>query len=134
MRRAATTFLGNLLRACALLAALGIAGCDRPPAPDLAYRHVEGGDAERGRMLTGRYQCGSCHSIPEAPLGDVRAGPSLEGFGRRSYIGGQVPNGPDTLQRWLREPQALLPTATMPDLGVSADDARDIAAYLLSLK
>lgn len=117
----------------ALLAALGMAGCGEPPAPDLAYRSVERGDAERGRMLIGRYQCGSCHHIPDAPLGDVRAGPSLAGFGRRSYIGGQLPSGPVTLQGWLQDPQALLPTATMPDLGVSADDARDIAAYLLSL-
>lgn len=112
--------------------AMVLAGCSEAPSPDHAYRQVEHGDADRGRRLIAQYQCGSCHAIPDAASGSVRAGPSLAGFARRSYIAGRVPNGPDTLQRWLLDPQALVPGATMPDLGMSAEDARDIAAYLMS--
>jgi hypothetical protein len=36
--------------------------------------------------------------------------------------------------RWLRDPQEVNPRSAMPDLGVSERDARDIAAYLYTLK
>ena len=132
MRPDALTLLQTASRVGALLASLLAAACSEAPSPDLAYRQVEHGDADRGRHLIAQYQCGSCHTIPDAASGAVRVGPSLAGFARRSYIAGQVPNGPATLQRWLQDPQALVPGATMPDLGMSAEDARDIAAYLLS--
>jgi cytochrome c len=61
-------------------------------------------------------------------------GPALAGFGRRSYIAGEVPNAPATLTRWIESPQELVPGTAMPDLGASRDDARDMAAYLLSLR
>ena len=51
----------------------------------------------------------------------------------RGYIAGEVPNGPQMLQRWLQDPQSLVPDTTMPDMGVSPIDARDMAGYLLSL-
>jgi cytochrome c len=36
--------------------------------------------------------------------------------------------------RWLRQPQAVNPKSAMPDLGVSESDARDIAAFLSTLR
>jgi hypothetical protein len=36
--------------------------------------------------------------------------------------------------RWLRNPQTYDPDGAMPDLGVTERDARDIAAYLATLK
>jgi cytochrome c len=110
-----------------------LSGCDAAEPPGAALRTVPGGSPERGLALIAQYQCGSCHTIPRAPGTGMRIGPPLEGFGDRSYIAGRVPNGPHTLQRWLQEPQALVPGTTMPDLGVSAHDARHIAAYLLQL-
>ena len=82
----------------------------------------------------GHYQCGSCHAVPDVPAAAITAAPTLEHFGRRSYIAGQLPNSPETLQRWLLDPPAAVPGATMPRLGLSAQDARDIAAHLLSLE
>jgi cytochrome c oxidase subunit 2 len=35
---------------------------------------------------------------------------------RRSYIAGEVPNGPATLTRWIESPRALVPDTAMPDL------------------
>jgi len=114
--------LGLLLSACG-------------PAPDQPLRRwqVDAADVERGRHLMSQFQCGSCHAVPGVPGGSQRA-PALERFGRRAYIAGQLPNSPDMLQRWLLDPQGLLPGTTMPRLGLSERDARDVAGYLLSLR
>jgi cytochrome c1 len=45
-----------------------------------------------------------------------------------------LPNTPENLVRWLRDPQKLNPRTAMPDLGVTERDAQDIAAYLYTLK
>jgi len=114
--------------------ALCLAACTGAAPPDAGYRTVAGGDAARGRLLLARYQCGACHEVPGTPTSGVPAGPPLDAFGGRSYIAGRVPNAPATLQRWLQQPAALVPGTPMPAVGVSAADARDIAAYLLGLE
>jgi cytochrome c1 len=111
-----------------------LAACDAPDRPDARFVAVEGASAERGQRLLAHYQCGSCHAIPGVPSAAGRSGPPLDAFGRRSYIAGQLPNGPRTLTGWLLDPQALLPQARMPKMGASEADARDMAAYLLSLR
>ena len=116
-----------------LLAGLALAGCGDAPAPDRSYRTVPQGEPQRGLQLLSRYQCGSCHAIPGAVSHSLNSAPSLAGFGRRSYIAGRIPNDARHLQQWLQDPKALFPQTTMPDLGVTPDDARDIAAYLMSL-
>jgi cytochrome c2 len=92
------------------------------------------GDAARGRALVARYHCGQCHAVPGVPAAQGRLGPGLEGYARRSYIAGRWPNEPVRLALWIAEPQALAPDTPMPDLGVSAGDARDIVAYLATLR
>lgn len=52
----------------------------------------------------------------------------------RSYIAGNFPNAPATLAHWIQSPQALKPKTAMPDLGVTPDQARDITAYLETLR
>ncbi|MCW7538613.1 c-type cytochrome [Aquabacterium sp. A7-Y] len=121
-------------RALAVAVLLVLAGCAEPERVDARYTTVPQGDAQRGLRLLAQYQCGSCHRIPEAAAAVGTLGPPLQAFGRRSYIAGHLPNGPSTLQHWLQDPQALVPGTAMPDLGVSADDARDMAAYLLALR
>ncbi len=95
---------------------------------------VSDGSVERGKSLTEQYQCSACHVIPgvAGPVGG--AGPSLAHFGRSSYIAGSIPNLPPNLQAWIVDPPALKPDTPMPDMGVSPDDARDIAAYLYTLR
>ena len=109
-------------------------GCHERKPVDQRYTEVAGGSVERGQRLLGHYQCGSCHAIPEVPGAVGVTGPTLAGFGRRSYIAGEVPNAPATLTRWIESPQELVPGTAMPDLGASRDDARDMATYLLSLR
>lgn len=120
-------------RLAAIAGCAAVTACSPEPSPADLYTLVAQGDRERGRSLLAHYQCGSCHVIPGAAYSGHQLGPPLDGFGGRGYIGGQIPNRPETLQRWLQDPQSLLPGTTMPDLGVSQDDARDIAAYLLAL-
>lgn len=95
---------------------------------------VHAASVERGRQLLAQYQCGSCHSIPGVASAGGRVASSLKGFGARSYIAGRLANRPDTLARWIEQPQALVPDTAMPAMGVSPADARAMAAYLLELK
>jgi cytochrome c1 len=44
-----------------------------------------------------------------------------------------LPNSADNLVRWIQHPRTIEPKTAMPDLGVSNQDARDIAAYLYTL-
>lgn len=99
-----------------------------------AASFAETGRAERGRQLLAQYQCGSCHTIPGVASAGGRTAASLKGFALRSYIAGRLVNRPDLLARWIEQPQALVPDTRMPSMGVSSDDARDMAAYLLELK
>ena len=61
-------------------------------------------------------------------------GPSLEGFAQRTFIAGQLPNTNESLVRWIMVPQSVSPGNAMPNLGVSEHNARDIAAYLSTLR
>jgi cytochrome c1 len=77
---------------------------------------------------------GAATRYPRSQRRAARSARPLDAFGVRSYIAGQVPNRPDTLARWIAEPAALVPGTSMPDMGVSDADARDMAAYLGSLR
>lgn len=88
----------------------------------------------RGQRLLAQYQCGSCHAIPNVAAARGVKGPSLTAFGRRSYIAGRIPNRADALAQWIVAPQSLVPDTTMPSMGVSLADARDMAVYLGSLQ
>jgi cytochrome c1 len=60
------------------------------------------------------------------------AGPNLTNVGLRPTLAGTLPNTPDVLVEWLLDPPALKSTTSMPNLGLSQSDARDLAAFLLS--
>lgn len=90
-------------------------------------------DVERGRELTQQYQCGSCHVIPGVNAANGRVAVTLASFGLRSYIAGHVPSTDENLISWIVEPAAMVPGTLMPSMGVTAGDARLIAAYLRQL-
>jgi cytochrome c len=93
-------------------------------------RPVSGGRVEAGRGLIARYGCGSCHTIPGVPGANARAAPPLDHFYDRSYIAGRLPNTEANLIQWIHDPQQIEPGTAMPNLGVTQDEARHIAAYL----
>ncbi len=92
------------------------------------------GDAARGRIALHLHACNSCHVIPGVTGADVHVGPPLKGIASRQLIAGVLPNTPEQMVRWLRAPASIDAHTTMPALGVSERDARDMAAYLATLK
>ncbi|MDQ6679444.1 MAG: c-type cytochrome [Pseudomonadota bacterium] len=95
---------------------------------------VVGGNAAHGPRLIDAYGCAACHTVPgvKGALGNV--GPPLTRFGDRTYIAGTLRNTPANLVRWIRDPQSVLPGNAMPNMGVTESEARDIAAYLYTLR
>jgi cytochrome c1 len=90
------------------------------------------GDAGHGERLIEYYGCGACHTIPGVTGADARIGPSLAHFDKARFIAGALPNDVDDLVRWIHDPQSVRPGTLMPKLGVTEQEARDIAAYLYS--
>ncbi len=80
------------------------------------------------------YGCPSCHTIAGIEGADGTAGPSLDGIGSRKQLAGGLPNTPENLIRWIRDPQDISAGTAMPILGVTEQDGKDIAAYLLTLR
>jgi cytochrome c2 len=115
-----------------LLAAL-LVGCTGGQQPRV-YSVASGGDVHRGRQLIARYRCGSCHTIPGVRNANGVFGPPLMRIASRTYIAGNFPNAPDTLTRWIMEPQSMKPKTAMPDMGIQHQQAQDITAFLETLR
>lgn len=92
------------------------------------------GDSAHGQQVIEDVGCGACHVIPGVPMANGMVGPPLEHIGSRQYLAGILHNTPDAMVTWIRFPQRIVPGNVMPDMGVSEKDARDIAAYLFTLK
>jgi mono/diheme cytochrome c family protein len=92
------------------------------------------GDADRGKQALHQYACSACHTIPGVTSSSPHVGPPLAGIGGRSLIAGKLANTPDNMVRWLRHTREVDPLTAMPELGVTEKDARDIAAYLATLR
>jgi len=97
-------------------------------------RVVRGASPEAGKQQIIRYGCGACHQIPGIKQANGLVAPPLDHFGRRGTIAGHFANTPDNLINWVNDPQGMLPGNDMPNLGVTRDEARNIAAYLESLQ
>lgn len=95
---------------------------------------ITGGDPSRGPDLLRKYGCQSCHTIPGVVGANGLVGPPLAGIASRSYIAGVLPNAPDNMLRWIRDPKAVDAKTAMPNVGVTPSDARHIAAYLYTLR
>jgi cytochrome c2 len=109
--------------------------CSRPetPAPPPAPPPI--GDAARGKQLATQQGCNVCHIVPGIEGAQGSLGPTLAGVASRPKISnGVVTNTPENLAKLIENPQALNPESTMPALGISTADSRDIAAFLLTLK
>jgi cytochrome c2 len=95
---------------------------------------ISGGHVDAGEVAIGRYGCGSCHEIPGIAGATGKVGPALGGIATRVEIAGMLANDPANMVAWLRHPQRILPGSGMPEMGVTEHDARDVAAYLYTLK
>ena len=110
------------------LVALATAGCGvSEPPPHL---RIAGGDADAGRQLIQSYGCAVCHTIEGVPGAVGIVGPPLRDFAQRSTLAGSFPNVPRHLVNWLIDPPAMQPGTAMPNLGITAEQARHIATFL----
>jgi cytochrome c2 len=116
----------------ALAAAALVAGCTSQAAKDNG--HPVSGDATAGAALIRKLGCGSCHDIPGIVDAHGMVGPPLGHIAQRQFIAGVLRNTPDNMTTWLRFPQRIVPGNAMPDLAISDHDARQITAYLATLK
>ena len=121
--------------ALTILGAIGVAACASRGPPDGRAPSVPDGNVTRGGTLiaSGAGGCTACHAIPDMPGPGGVVGPPLAGIAERAFIAGQLPNKPDVLVAFLQDPPALVPATGMPDVRLSLDEARDIAAYLYTL-
>lgn len=97
-------------------------------------RQVPGGDPARGEQAIVLYGCGACHTVPGVDGARGRVAAPLTAFAERAFVAGVLPNRPEELIRWIQDPPAVNPRTAMPNLGVSEQDARHIAAYLYTLR
>jgi len=120
---------------CAVTLSASIA-CDGPSRGDVerAERLTGGGNARSGRTEIRKYGCNTCHDIAGVPGARGLVGPSLDGVGQRYYLAGELPNTPSNLMLWIEHPRQVEPHTVMPEMGVTEQDGRDIAAYLYTLR
>ena len=91
------------------------------------------GLAADGKAVFAKSACVGCHTIAGVSAGVL--GPNLTHFGSRTTLAaGLWPNTPDNVAAWVRDPQGLKPGVKMPDLGLTPEQAKAVAAYLTSLK
>lgn len=116
------------------LAAFLVAGADPPGETTLD------GDVERGKEIVSRKGCFVCHEFSGAGRTDVgmevlKVAPELLA---RGIV--QAPDlrlarerfRPDALTRWIHDPRGVRADAIMPTLGLTEQEARDAAAYVLT--
>lgn len=117
------------------LLALLLGGC---VSEEASFRRASaltgGGDPAAGRALIRRTGCGSCHTVPGVVGARSLVGPPLTGMAQRVYIAGVLENTPVNMIRWLQDPQSVDSLTAMPDVGLSEEQARDVAAYLYTLR
>ncbi|MHB8644334.1 MAG: cytochrome c oxidase subunit II [Thermomicrobiales bacterium] len=94
------------------------------------------GLAAQGAQTILTQACAGCHMINGVQGYNVgKVGPNLTHIGGRQYIAaGTLPNTPENLARWIRNPQDVKPDTKMPTLGLDDDTINKIVAYLESLK
>lgn len=90
-------------------------------------------DARRGQRLFLERTCMNCHAIAGTPAAG-RVGPDLTHLGGRQTLAANVlDNTASNLAHWIRDPQAIKAGCHMPDLQLTAQECRDVAAYLEAL-
>lgn len=98
------------------------------------------GDAGRGKQLAITRGCLVCHDFTGAARGS--GDPAVPGLPPETLTRGiaRAPDlrlarervRPDTIVRWILDPRAVRHDAIMPTLGLPADEAADVATYILT--
>jgi cytochrome c1 len=133
VRFGATDAASRLLPVALIAVAFAAAGCTSSSAVREAEM-LTGGSAARGKPAIDKYGCGACHTIPGIRGANATVGPPLTQVAARHYLGGHLTNTPGNMIKWIQHPQQIDPKNAMPELGVTDQDAKDIAAFLYTLR
>ena len=91
------------------------------------------GLAAEGKAIFAKSACVGCHTISGVSAGVL--GPNLSHFGSRTTLAaGMWPNTPDNVAAWVHDPPRLKPGVKMPPVGLTEEQAKAVAAYLVGLK
>jgi cytochrome c oxidase subunit 2 len=89
--------------------------------------------AQQGKDFFGKSACVGCHTIAGVSAGQI--GPDLTHFAsRHTFAGSLMQATPENVAKWIENPGGMKPGALMPNLGITGDQSKALAAYLLSLK
>ena len=90
--------------------------------------------AAKGAEVFSEKNCVNCHSIAGL-MTRGRVAPDLTHVGSRTTLAaGTLPNTPENLAKWLKDPQSVKMGVLMPDIGLNTDQIKDLTAYLEGLK
>ncbi len=90
--------------------------------------------AAKGAEVFREKNCVNCHSITGLMTRGRRA-PDLTHVGSRTTLAaGTIPNTPENLAKWLKNPQSVKKGVLMPDTGLETDQIIYLTAYLEGLK
>ena len=89
--------------------------------------------AQQGKTVFTQSTCVGCHTITGLSAGQI--GPDLTHFAsRKRFAGSLMESTPENLAKWIEDPDHMKPGALMPNLGMTGEQSKALAAYLLSLK
>jgi len=89
-----------------------------------------GGALAAGALLFQQKGCSGCHVVNGQGVPGV--GPDLSLIGGRPYD--DLPNTPEFLAQWLKDPAAQKPSTTMPRVALSEGEVGGLVEFLSSLK
>ncbi|HET7712147.1 MAG TPA: c-type cytochrome [Thermoanaerobaculia bacterium] len=122
------------MKRAAVVTCFLLLSCNKPEQPSAPPPPPPIGNAAAGKQHIDKYSCLACHAIPGIEGDGGSLGPDLAGFASRPAINGRIPNKPETVVAYLQNPSAIDPQTTMPPLGITESEAKDITAYLMTLK
>jgi cytochrome c2 len=120
----------------ALVLGVACTGGGAPATPATgggAAKAVEPGNVERGRVLFVQ-QCAACHVVQSIPQARGQIGPDLSNEASKPQVAGVLPNTPENMARWLRNPSAVKPGTAMPNLGLNEQQVQDLVAFMATLQ
>jgi cytochrome c oxidase subunit 2 len=78
--------------------------------------------------------CINCHTV-SGTAATGKFGPDLTHLmSRKTLASGAIPNDPDHLRNWIKDPQQIKPGNLMPDMQLSEKELDRVVAYLSSLQ
>jgi cytochrome c2 len=112
---------------------VALTSCEPSGATKLWAAETTGGNPEHGKDAIGRHGCAACHTI-DGISSEAMVGPPLTRMAARTYLAGNMQNTAANLIRFIQHPRAVHNDTAMPEMGLTDEEARDIAAYLYTYK